>query len=80
MKLHSKQLLALWDLRQYGGKPRANFRVDGQFVFDVLFSVAAVASKPNRTPIVDMAQVLSEKQLVKLRACEMRSQNIMLLL
>lgn len=68
MKLRSKQLLSLWDKHSYSTQKKTTQKpIDGQFIFQSLFSVDAFASKKNVSMDTQLSQHISEKLLLKLR-------------
>ncbi len=68
MKLHSKRLLSLWDKTTYDLRnTRHQKPIDGVFIFQSLFSVAAFASRNEQSVSVKLAQKTAEIMLEKLR-------------
>ncbi|HFQ5013253.1 TPA: DUF1845 domain-containing protein [Vibrio vulnificus] len=69
MQLHSKRLLALWDQKTFGQETTRHQKpIDGAFIFQSLFSVAAFASRPEKSVATKLAQKTAEKLLEKTRA------------
>lgn len=68
MKFHSRRIMSLWNRAQFGNdKNRDKKHIDGQFVFDSLFSVSAFASRNEKDIQVKLAQRTAEKLLIKVR-------------
>ncbi len=69
MDLHSKRLLILWDQKNYGNDTKRHQKpIDGVFIFQSLFSVAAFASRTEQNLSTKLAQKTAEKLLQKVRA------------
>lgn len=68
MNLHSKRLQILWDQKTYGHETTRHQKpIDGIFIFQSLFSVAAFASRREQTLSTLLAQETTEILLTKLR-------------
>ncbi len=68
MQLHSKRLLTLWDQKTFGYETTRHQKpIDGVFIFHCLFSVAAFASRLEKTISTKLAQKTSEMLLTKIR-------------
>ncbi|MCU8386767.1 DUF1845 domain-containing protein [Vibrio vulnificus] len=68
MQLHSKRLLTLWDQKTFGQETTRHQKpIDGVFIFQSLFSVAAFASRPESTVATKLAQKTAEMLLEKTR-------------
>ncbi|WP_299695712.1 DUF1845 domain-containing protein [uncultured Vibrio sp.] len=76
MKLRSQRLLNLWDSRSQ--KPTKNptkKKINGQFIFESLFSVHAFSTQPTPTAITGYARQLSDKLLIEVRALRDQTQH-----
>ena len=70
MMLRSKRLLSVWDRHTYSNQKRPMKKpIDGVFIYNSLFSVAAFASRTETTVSKKLAAVTADKLLLKLRSC-----------
>ncbi|WP_231571962.1 DUF1845 domain-containing protein [Vibrio jasicida] len=68
MQIHSKRLLSLWDQKKFSPDTKRHQKtIDGVFIFQSLFSVAAFASRQESTVATKLAKKTAEMLLGKTR-------------